>query len=181
MKLSCQIGALLLVASAITAAHAQTTPATVAAPAPASASVPASAPASASVPASAPALPAASLKQQVMETERAFAKSMADRNHQAFGSFLANDAVFFSGAQATAGKEAVARLWLRFFEKPQAPFSWQPELVEVLESGNLALSSGPVFNPAGKKIATFTSIWRLEAPGVWRIVFDKGNDECDCK
>lgn len=167
MKLSCQIGALLLVASATTAAQAQTTPATVAAPAPASAS--------------APALPASSLKQQVMETERAFAKSMADRNHQAFGSFLANDAVFFSGAQATAGKEAVSRLWLRFFEKPQAPFSWQPELVEVLESGNLALSSGPVFNPAGKKIATFTSIWRLEAPGVWRIVFDKGNDECDCK
>ena len=67
-----------------------------------------------------------------------------------------------------------------FYDKPQAPFSWQPDTVEVLESGNLALSSGPVFDPAGKKFATFTSIWRQDAPGVWRIVFDKGNPECDC-
>ena len=29
-------------------------------------------------------------------------------------------------------------------------------------------------------VATFTSVWRLEAPGTWRIVFDKGNDVCDC-
>ena len=48
-------------------------------------------------------------------------------------------------------------------------------------SGTLALSSGPVYDPAGKNFATFTSIWRLEAPGVWRIVFDKGNENCDCK
>jgi hypothetical protein len=38
-----------------------------------------------------------------------------------------------------------------------------------------------VYDPGGKLVATFTSIWRLEAPGVWRIVFDKGNDVCDCK
>jgi len=31
------------------------------------------------------------------------------------------------------------------------------------------------------RVATFTSIWRMEAPGVWRIVFDKGNPECDCE
>ena len=43
-----------------------------------------------------------------------------------------------------------------------------------------ASSSGPVFDPSGKQIATFSSIWRLEAPGVWRIIFDKGNDVCDC-
>jgi len=29
-------------------------------------------------------------------------------------------------------------------------------------------------------VATFTSIWRMEAPGVWRIVFDKGNEDCNC-
>jgi hypothetical protein len=31
----------------------------------------------------------------------------------------------------------------------------------------------------GKLIGRFTSIWRLEAPGVWRIIFDKGNEVCD--
>jgi hypothetical protein len=50
----------------------------------------------------------------------------------------------------------------------------------VLASGTLAISSGPVRDPSGKLVATFTSIWRQEAPGVWRIIFDKGNDVCDC-
>jgi hypothetical protein len=61
-----------------------------------------------------------------------------------------------------------------------APFAWEPETVEVLAAGDRALSTGPVRNPAGKPIATFPSIWRRESPGVWRIVFDKGNEVCDC-
>lgn len=120
------------------------------------------------------------LRQQVMNTERAFARTMAARDHAAFTSFLADEAIFFSGAKPLHGKQQVADWWRRYFGKPAAPFSWEPEQVEVLESGTLALSSGPVRDPHGKLIATFTSIWRMEAPGVWRIVFDKGNDICDC-
>ena len=39
------------------------------------------------------------------------------------------------------------------------------------------LSTGPVFDPDGKPVASFTSVWRQVSPGVWRIVFDKG---CNC-
>ena len=122
----------------------------------------------------------ANLQRQVADTERAFAKTMADRDHAAFASFLSDETIFFSGAKALRGKQQVADTWKRFYDGPAAPFSWQPEVVEVLDSGTLALSTGPVHNPQGKLIATFTSIWRLEAPGTWRIVFDKGNDVCDC-
>ena len=122
----------------------------------------------------------AELARQVADTERAFARTMADRNHAAFVTFLAPDAIFFSGTKALRGSQTVADAWKRFYEGPSAPFSWKPETVEVLDSGTLALSSGPVFDPAGKNVATFTSIWRLEAPGTWRIIFDKGNDVCDC-
>jgi uncharacterized protein YceK len=38
-------------------------------------------------------------KAQVFATERAFAKTMADRDYAAFTSFLAADAVFFSGPE----------------------------------------------------------------------------------
>jgi hypothetical protein len=31
-----------------------------------------------------------------------------------------------------------------------------------------------VRNPAGQVIGRFHSTWRQEAPGVWRIVFDRG-------
>jgi hypothetical protein len=52
-------------------------------------------------------------------------------------------------------------------------------MVEVLPSGTLALSSGPVRDPSGKVTARFSSIWRLEAPGQWRIIFDKGERVCN--
>ena len=122
----------------------------------------------------------ADLQRQVADTERAFAKTMADRDHAAFVSFLSDETIFFSGAKALRGKQQVADTWKRFYDGPAAPFSWQPEVVEVLDSGTLALSTGPVRNPQGKLVATFTSIWRLEAPETWRIIFDKGNDVCDC-
>lgn len=115
------------------------------------------------------------LRRQVMEVERAFAKTMADRDLRAFAGFVSDEAVFFSGPAPLRGKEQVVAWWARFYEGPQAPFSWEPAEVEVLASGELALSSGPVRDPAGKLVARFTSVWRLEAPGQWRVVFDKGS------
>jgi ketosteroid isomerase-like protein len=118
------------------------------------------------------------LQKQVADTERAFAQTMAKRDHAAFVSFLAEDTVFFSGPKPLRGKSQVAEWWKRFYEKPEAPFSWAPEKVEILNSGELAMSTGPVRDPKGNLIGSFTSVWRRESPGVWRIVFDNG---CDCE
>ncbi len=120
------------------------------------------------------------IQQVVADTERAFARTMAERDHAAFVRFVSEEAVFFSGTKVLRGKQQVADAWKPYYQGPTAPFSWQPEQVEVLQSGALALSSGPVRDAQGKQIATFSSVWRLEAPGVWRIVFDKGNEVCDC-
>ena len=118
------------------------------------------------------------LALQVEATERAFAKSMADRDPARFSSFLADEAIFFSGDEALRGKRRVAAAWARFFAAPEAPFSWEPDRVEVLESGTLALSTGPVRNAQGSIIARFNSIWRQDSPGIWRIVFDRGSPVC---
>lgn len=122
----------------------------------------------------------AELKQQVTDTERAFAATMAKRDHAAFAAFLAEETVFYSGPRPLRGKEAVAAFWKRFYEGEEAPFSWEPDSVEVLDSGTLAHSSGPVHDPHAKLIGRFNSVWRQEAPGKWRIVFDKGEKVCDC-
>jgi len=129
--------------------------------------------------ASAPPVDPGQLRQQVVDTERAFAATMARRDHKAFSSFLADEAVFFSGPSPLHGKQQVADWWKRYYEKPEAPFSWEPEEVEVLESGTLAISSGPVRDPGRKLVGRFSSIWRQEEPGVWRIVFDKGWEVCE--
>ena len=118
--------------------------------------------------------PANLAREQVEAAERGFAKTMADRDFAAFQRFLSAEAVFFTGPQPLRGREAVAAFWARYFKDAAAPFSWEPDEIEVLDSGTLALSAGPVRDPGGKLIGRFSSIWRLESPGVWRIVFDRG-------
>ena len=113
------------------------------------------------------------LRRQVSDTERAFARSMAERNHAAFSALLSEQAVFF-GRSVLRGKAAVAAAWKPFFDGPKAPFSWEPDRVELLADGMLAFSTGPVRDEDGKLVQRFNSVWRQESPGVWRIVFDKG-------
>jgi ketosteroid isomerase-like protein len=113
-------------------------------------------------------------QQEVRETELAFAATMTARDHAAFQTFLADDAIFVSGTGILRGKQAVAEGWAPLFEGA-APFAWEPDMVEVLASGDLALSSGPVTAPDGSLLGRFTSIWRRQADG-WKVVFDKGDD-----
>ena len=124
---------------------------------------------------------AGSIADDVRAVERAFAKTMADRSHTAFVAFLSDETVFMpEGAAALRGKPAVAAAWKRFYDAPQAPFSWEPDTVEVLDSGTLALSTGPVRDAQGKRVGTFNSVWRKENGG-WKIVFDKGCPQCECR
>ncbi|MYN08805.1 YybH family protein [Pseudoduganella aquatica] len=133
-------------------------------------------------PAAARAAPSnAELVQQVADTERAFAATMRQRDLAAFTSFLSDETVFYSGPTPLRGKEQVAAFWKKFYDGKEAPFSWEPDQVDVTDSGTLAHSSGPVYDARGKLFARFNSVWRQEAPGKWRIVFDKGQDLCDCK
>jgi ketosteroid isomerase-like protein len=119
------------------------------------------------------------LTRQVRDAENAFAATMAARDHKAFATFIADDAVFFGDA-AIRGKAAVVEAWKGLYEKPDAPFSWRSESVEVLDNGTLAHSSGPVFNPKGERVGMFNSVWRRESDGRWKVVFDKGCDVCNC-
>lgn len=117
------------------------------------------------------------LARQVRDAETAFAATMAERDLEGFRSFLAEEAVFFTG-RVLRGATEIEAAWSPYFEGEAAPFSWQPDQVEVLESGTLALSSGPVLDPEGNRIGTFNSVWRLEPDGRWRVVFDKGCPPC---
>jgi ketosteroid isomerase-like protein len=116
------------------------------------------------------------LRRQVVEAERGFAATMARRDFEAFTDYLSREAVFMAAGGALRGKEAVTQGWRACFDKPGAPFSWESDEVEVLASGTLAFSSGPVRDAAGKQIGRFNSVWRLEGPGSWRVVFDRGWD-----
>lgn len=117
---------------------------------------------------------------QVTAAELAFAKTMADRDFNAFLRLVAPEAVFLNGGKPLRGKAAIADFWKRFYTAPSPPFTWKPDLVEVVDSGTLAQSIGPVAAPNGKVVSRFYSTWRREPDGEWRVVFDDGYDVCEC-
>ena len=123
-----------------------------------------------------PALTFAPLRLENGEMPKgSLAATMARRDLPGFASFVDDEAVFFSGPMPLRGRDAVVAWWARYFGGAAAPFSWEPDQVVVLASGALAHSSGPVRAPDGKPFARFDSIWRRQADGAWKIVFDKGS------
>ena len=121
----------------------------------------------------------AALADQVRATETAFAKTLADRDVKAFRGMIAPDVIWLADVPLR-GPDQVLTRWQKYFDAPQPPFSWSPEIVEVQEGGKLALSTGPVLDAAGKRVGTYTSIWRREPSGEWKIIFDRGCPACDC-
>jgi uncharacterized protein (TIGR02246 family) len=131
------------------------------------------------LPAGARAETNAELAQQVRQAETAFARSLADRDPKAFAAFVADDAVFFGmGGAVHRGKAAVVAAWQPLFAMEKAPFSWAPAEVHVLDTGTIAHSSGPVMDASGKRFGTFNSVWRREPGGGWKVILDKGCDDC---
>lgn len=122
----------------------------------------------------------AALTEQVRATEIAFAKTLADRDAKTFVSMIAPDVIWLAD-KPLRGPAEVLTNWQKFFDAPKAPFSWAPEIIEVQQGGKLALSTGPVTNAEGKRVGTYTSIWRREKSGKWLIIFDRGCPSCDCQ
>ena len=116
---------------------------------------------------------------EVKAAEIAFAKTLADRRLDRFTEFVAEDAVF-NGNQPHIGRAAVVQTWKGFFDGPQAPFSWAPDAVAASADGRHAVSTGLARDAAGKVISRFTTIWRKDGDGRWRVIIDQGVDVPDC-
>ncbi|MBC8647785.1 MAG: nuclear transport factor 2 family protein [Thermoanaerobaculia bacterium] len=110
--------------------------------------------------------------REVKAAEAAFAAAFADRDQAKFFSFVAEDAVFLSPGETLTGKPQVVQGWSRFFQGASAPFSWRPERVVANGAGDLGLSLGPVFDPAGKQVGNYSSVWRKQKDGTWKVIFD---------
>jgi ketosteroid isomerase-like protein len=123
----------------------------------------------------------AGLRDAVRDAEQQFAATMARRDFGGFPNYISEEAIFLGSEcnrQVLRGRPAIVAAWKAFFDGPTAPFAWAPDFTEVLDSGGLALSSGPVKNPAGELTGRFNSVWRLESDGRWRVVFDQGSPLC---
>lgn len=116
------------------------------------------------------------LEESLRRTETAFAQTMADRDLEAFASFLEEGAVFSSPQGTSKGKDAILEEWSRYFEEDTAPFSWRPERVFVSPDGTLGGTTGPVMDAAGNVGGQFVSTWRRQPDGRWKIILDMAPD-----
>jgi ketosteroid isomerase-like protein len=80
-------------------------------------------------------------EEAVRSTELKLAKAMADRDFDAFVSHLSSDAVFFDDRKIQRGAAEVSAAWKPLINGSKAPFSWAPDHVEVLASGDLELKT----------------------------------------
>jgi ketosteroid isomerase-like protein len=121
------------------------------------------------------------LRRAVTCAEIDFALSVEKGDKAAFAERIHPDARFI-GADVSRGRDAVVDAWSVFFSAGGPRLSWRPMIVEVLGSGDLALSRGPYRLQAvaedGSAIeqwGTFNSTWQRQADGRWQVVFDAGS------
>ena len=123
----------------------------------------------------------ADLAEDVRCREIAFSKAAESQDAELFASFIDSDARFV-GSSVDRGPQQITTAWGVFFAEDGPSIKWRPQFIEVLEDGMLALSRGPyrmiTRDEAGNESehwGTFNSVWRLNADGQWRVVFDAGN------
>jgi ketosteroid isomerase-like protein len=123
----------------------------------------------------------AALRRAVTCAEIDFALSLENGDKAAFAERIHPDARFI-GEGVSRGREAVIDAWSVFFSAGGPSLTWRPMIVEVLDSGDLALSHGPYRLQAiaedGSAIeqwGTFNSTWQRQADGRWQVVFDAGS------
>ncbi len=113
--------------------------------------------------------------------EIGFSKAAENRNLEAFTAFIHDDARFV-GRSVFRGTDEITAAWQVFFTEEGPAIRWRPAFVEVLEDGELALTRGPYrvirIDENGASVeqwGTFNSVWRRQADGTWRVVFDAGS------
>lgn len=125
--------------------------------------------------------------EELRKVELAFAASVMENRPEVFAAFLDDEAVFVGGTDVRRGRATIVEAWKGFFAAGRPEFEWHPEVVELSADGQLGLTRGPWTirsrekdGRAVEQSGTFNSVWRRQADGSWRIVFDAGCAPCDC-
>lgn len=121
------------------------------------------------------------LRQAVTCAEIDFSLAVENRDAAAFAELIHPDARFVGGG-VHRGRDAVVTAWSPFFEDGGPRLTWRPMIVEVLASGDLALSRGPYRlqttdenGVTTEQWGTFNSTWQRQGDGTWQVVFDAGS------
>lgn len=132
-----------------------------------------------------PAVPVVSaMACPVWKRELSFADSVRRHDASAFAEHVDPDAVFsVTGKSPLRGRASIGESWAGLVSGKAGRLDWYPDHVVAADSGDIAWSSGPaLFTVVDGKggtttmLSRFNSVWRKNADGEWRVVFDSGSD-----
>ena len=116
------------------------------------------------------------------QLEAEFMKAAAEKGSQGYMSYYADDAVEVpNGAALIQGKIEIAK-GMGFLDDRNNRLLWTPVGADVSGSGDLGYTYGTYeFHSKDKdgkptaEYGKYTSIWKLQKDGSWKVVLDMGN------
>jgi ketosteroid isomerase-like protein len=120
--------------------------------------------------------------ETLKQLEAELMKTAADRGSQGYMSYYADDSVEVpNGAPLIQGKAEIAK-GMAFLDDKNNRLIWTPVGADVSASADLGYTYGTfefhTINKDGKPTVDYgkyTSIWKLQKDGSWRVVLDMGN------
>ena len=121
-------------------------------------------------------------EKEVRALESAMMAAAAEKGAAGYMSFYAEDAVELpNGASMLLGKESIGKT-MTFLDDKNNRLTWSPVHIDVSSSGDLAYSFGNYefrsIDKDGKpsiEHGKYTTIWRKQRDGKWKVVLDMGN------
>jgi ketosteroid isomerase-like protein len=118
-----------------------------------------------------PALLLAVAAPSAIEAERAFAADAQKKGQwTAFRQWAAPDALMFTPQPVKAHRFLDGR------KDPPVSVFWWPGRSYVSCDGNIAVNTGPWVREWGKSVGYFTTVWKRQADGSWKWIYDAGDE-----
>jgi ketosteroid isomerase-like protein len=120
--------------------------------------------------------------EMLKQLEGEFMKAAAEKGSRGYMSYYADDAVEVpNGGPLIQGKAEIAK-GMGFLDDKTNRLTWTPVGADISSSGDLGYTYGNYefhsSDKAGKpfvEYGKYTSIWKLQKDGSWKVVLDMGN------
>jgi ketosteroid isomerase-like protein len=120
--------------------------------------------------------------EMLKQLEAEFMKAAADKGSQGYMSYYADDSVEVpNGGPLIQGKAEIAK-GMSFLDDKNNRLIWTPVGADISASGDLGYTYGTYeFHAIGKdakptvQYGKYTSIWKQQKDGSWKVVLDMGN------
>jgi ketosteroid isomerase-like protein len=120
--------------------------------------------------------------ETLRQLEAELMKTAAEKGSQGYMSYYADDSVEVpNGAPLIQGKEEIAK-GMAFLDDKSNRLIWTPVGADISASADLGYTYGTFEfhskNKEGKPTVDYgkyTSIWKLQRDGTWKVVLDMGN------